>query len=74
MLILSIISLRCNKRATISVNSTTSICSNCVHYPPITFDTIRSDKLLDTLQTFLGDLELRMIRLLLADILFEQRF
>ena len=31
------------------------------------FDTIRRDKLLDTLQTFLGESELRMIRFLLAD-------
>ena len=31
------------------------------------FDTIRRDKLLDTLQSFLGESELRMIRFLLAD-------
>ena len=31
------------------------------------FDTIRRDKLLDTLQTFLDESELRMIRFLLAD-------
>ena len=37
------------------------------------FDTIRRDKLLDTLQTFLGESEMRMIRLLLADTSLEPR-
>ena len=37
------------------------------------FDTIRRDKLLDTLQTFIGESELRMIRLLLADTSLEPR-
>ena len=35
------------------------------------FDTIRRDKLFDTLQTFLGESEMRMIRLLLADTSLE---
>ena len=37
------------------------------------FDTIRRDKLLDTLQTFLGESELRMIRFLLADTSLQPR-
>ena len=37
------------------------------------FDTIRRDKLLDTLQTFLGESELRMIRFLLAATSLEPR-
>ena len=37
------------------------------------FDTIRRDKLLDTLQTFFGESEMRMIRLLLADTSLEPR-
>ena len=37
------------------------------------FDTIRRDKLLDILQTFLGESEMRMIRLLLADTSLEPR-
>ena len=37
------------------------------------FDTIRRDKLLDTLQTFLGESELRMIRFLLADSSLQPR-
>ena len=37
------------------------------------FDTIRRDKLLDILRTFLGESEMRMIRLLLADTSLEPR-
>ena len=37
------------------------------------FDTIRHDKLLDTLQTFLDESELRMIRFLLADTSLQPR-
>ena len=37
------------------------------------FDTIRRDKLLDILQTFLGESEMRIIRLLLADTSLEPR-
>ena len=37
------------------------------------FDTIRRDKLLDTLQSFLGESELRMIRFLLADTSLQPR-
>ena len=37
------------------------------------FDTIRRDKLLDKLQTFLGKSEMRIIRLLLADTSLEPR-
>ena len=37
------------------------------------FDTIRRDKLLDTLQTFLDESELRMIRFLLADTSLQPR-
>ena len=37
------------------------------------FDTIRRDKLLDTLQTFLDESELRMIRFLLADASLQPR-
>ena len=37
------------------------------------FDTIRRDKLIDTLKTFIGESELRMIRLLLADTSLEPR-
>ena len=37
------------------------------------FDTIRRDKLLDILQTFLDESEMRMIRLLLADTTLEPR-
>ena len=37
------------------------------------FDTIRHDKLLDTLQTFLDESELRMIRFLLADTSLKPR-
>ena len=37
------------------------------------FDTIRRDKLLDTLQTFIGESELRMIRFLLADTSLQPR-
>ena len=37
------------------------------------FDTIRRDKLLDTLQTFIGESELRIIWLLLADTSLEPR-
>ena len=37
------------------------------------FDTIHRDKLLDTLQTFLGESELRMIRFLLADTSLQPR-
>ena len=37
------------------------------------FDTIRRDKLLDTLQTFLDESELRMLRFLLADTSLQPR-
>ena len=37
------------------------------------FDTIRRDKLLDTLHTFLGESDLRMIRLLVTDTSLEPR-